>query len=60
MFSLFALDDPHIAVTHPGITQTNITAHYPKLIFAVIKNPMKLIFMKEILKLKILESHYIM
>ena len=35
-----------LAVTHPGITFTNITAHYPKLIFAIIKHPMKVIFMK--------------
>jgi NAD(P)-dependent dehydrogenase (short-subunit alcohol dehydrogenase family) len=35
-----------LAVCHPGITFTNITAHYPKLIFAVIKHPMKVIFMK--------------
>lgn len=35
-----------VSITHPGITFTNITAHYPKLIFAVIKYPMKLIFMK--------------
>ena len=34
-----------VAVTHPGITFTNITAHYPKPIFAIIKHPMKLIFM---------------
>ena len=34
-----------LAVCHPGITFTNITAHYPKLIFAVIKHPMKVIFM---------------
>ena len=33
-----------LAITHPGITFTNITAHYPKLIFAVIKHPMKVIF----------------
>ncbi len=48
MFSLFALDPEGetVAVTHPGITFTNITAHYPKLIFAVIKHPMKIIFMK--------------
>ena len=32
------------AVTHPGITFTNITAHYPRLIFAIIKYPMKIIF----------------
>lgn len=35
-----------LSVTHPGITLTNITSHYPKLIFALIKNPMKVIFMK--------------
>lgn len=38
--------DVSLSVTHPGITFTNITAHYPKLIFAVIKHPMKVIFMK--------------
>ena len=35
-----------LAVTHPGITFTNITAHYPPLLFALIKHPMKVIFMK--------------
>ncbi|MBE6538943.1 MAG: SDR family NAD(P)-dependent oxidoreductase [Ruminococcaceae bacterium] len=35
-----------LAVTHPGITFTGITNHYPKLIFALIKHPMKVIFMK--------------
>ncbi len=35
-----------LSVVHPGITFTNITAHYPKVIFAVIKHPMKIIFMK--------------
>lgn len=34
------------SLTHPGITFTGITAHYPRLIFAVIKHPMKVIFMK--------------
>ena len=34
------------AITHPGISFTGITAHYPKLIYAVIKYPMKVIFMK--------------
>ena len=34
-----------LSVTHPGITFTGITAHYPPLIFAVIKYPMKVIFM---------------
>ncbi len=50
MFSLIELfkneTDVSLAVTHPGITFTNITAHYPKLIFAIIKYPMKIIFMK--------------
>ena len=47
MFSLFGLDKDGntISVAHPGITLTNITAHYPKLIFAIIKHPMKVIFM---------------
>ena len=44
MFSLFALDG--VSVTHPGITQTNITAHYPRLIYAIIKYPMRVIFMR--------------
>jgi len=38
--------DVSLALTHPGISFTNITAHYPKLVFAVIKYPMKIIFMK--------------
>ncbi len=50
MFSLYELfkaeTDVTLSIVHPGITFTNITAHYPKLIFAVIKNPMKVIFMK--------------
>lgn len=49
MFSLYELfrspKDVSLSVTHPGITFTNITAHYPKLIFAIIKHPMKVIFM---------------
>ena len=49
MYSLFRLFEGEtkvrLAVTHPGITFTNITAHYPKVIFAVIKHPMKIIFM---------------
>lgn len=36
----------NLSIVHPGITFTNITAHYPKLIFAIIKYPMKIIFMK--------------
>ena len=50
MFSLFELfrgeGEAKLSVVHPGITFTNITAHYPKLIFAIIKHPMKVIFMK--------------
>jgi NAD(P)-dependent dehydrogenase (short-subunit alcohol dehydrogenase family) len=47
MFSLFDIEHSEcVSVTHPGITFTNITAHYPKLIFAIIKHPMKVIFMR--------------
>jgi len=50
MFSLYELfrgeTEVSLSVTHPGITFTNITAHYPKVIFALIKHPMKVIFMK--------------
>ena len=44
MFSLFELfkdeKELSLSVVHPGITFTGITAHYPKLIFALIKHPM--------------------
>ena len=33
-----------LAVVHPGVTYTNITAHYPPWLFAIIKHPMRLIF----------------
>ncbi len=49
MYSLYPLFEggrATLSVTHPGITFTNITAHYPKLVFALIKHPMKVIFMK--------------
>lgn len=48
MFSLYALygEEKGCAVTHPGITLTNITAHYPKWIYAIIRHPMKVLFMK--------------
>lgn len=48
MFSLTKLfeNTDNFSLVHPGITFTNITAHYPKLIFAIIKNPMKIIFIK--------------
>ncbi len=46
LIELFAEErEASLAVVHPGITFTNITSHYPKLIFALIKHPMKLIFM---------------
>ena len=46
MYSLASLGSGTVEIAHPGITFTNITAHYPKLIFAIIKHPMKVIFMK--------------
>lgn len=49
MFSLYELfkneDKASLSIAHPGITFTNITAHYKRLVFALIKHPMKLIFM---------------
>lgn len=49
MFSLYELfreeTEVTLSVCHPGITLTNITAHYPKWIFTLIKHPMKVIFM---------------
>ncbi|MBR3909119.1 MAG: SDR family NAD(P)-dependent oxidoreductase [Clostridia bacterium] len=47
-FSLFGLfkNDKTLSIVHPGITFTNITNHYPKFVFALIKHPMKIIFMK--------------
>lgn len=48
-FSLYELfegeNDVTLSIVHPGITLTNITAHYPKIIFSIIKYPMKVIFM---------------
>ncbi len=46
-FALYELfnSDNALSIVHPGITFTNITNHYPKLIFAIIKHPMKIIFM---------------
>ena len=39
---------PHVdfAVAHPGITVTNITNHYPKWLYAIIRRPMQILFMK--------------
>ncbi len=52
-YLMYALDrlfaeetDVTLAVTHPGISFTGITDHYPKPIFMIIKHPMKIIFMK--------------
>lgn len=48
MFSLYELfrneDKVKLSVVHPGVTFTNITNHYPKLIYTLIKYPMKLLF----------------
>lgn len=43
MFSL--IEEKAVCVIHPGIAVTGITGHYPKFIYALIKYPMKLIFM---------------
>lgn len=47
-FALFGLfnSDKTLSIVHPGITFTNITNHYPKFVFMLIKHPMKIIFMK--------------
>jgi NAD(P)-dependent dehydrogenase (short-subunit alcohol dehydrogenase family) len=37
--------DVTLSVVHPGIAFTNITAHYPKWLFYIIKHPMKILFM---------------
>lgn len=44
LFEHFKCNDT-LSIVHPGITFTNITAHYPKLVYVFIKHPMKLIFM---------------
>ena len=48
MYELFRdkneVGDVRLAIVHPGITFTNITAHYPPWLFAIIKYPMKIIF----------------
>jgi NAD(P)-dependent dehydrogenase (short-subunit alcohol dehydrogenase family) len=48
MYSLWGLEEysSSVAIAHPGIAVTNITAHFPKPLYAFIKYPMKLIFMK--------------
>ncbi len=47
LYELFKWENrASLSVVHPGITFTNITAHHPKWLFAVIKHPMKVIFMR--------------
>ncbi len=59
MYSLYNICENNLAIVHPGITFTGITNHYPKLIFAIIKNPMKIIFMKpKKAALSIIEGFY--
>ena len=45
-FFALAAEGKSVSVTHPGISFTGITAHYPKFIFSLIRHPMKIIFMK--------------
>ncbi len=49
MFALYELfreeREATLSVVHPGVTFTGITAHYPPWLFAIIKHPMKWIFM---------------
>ena len=45
-FALQKLSDGDVSIAPPGITFTGITNPYPTLIFALIKHPMKVIFMK--------------
>ena len=48
MFSLYELfkyeKQVKLSICHPGITYTNITSHYPSIINAIIKYPMKVVF----------------
>ena len=46
LYKLFSNEQELLSIVHPGITFTGITNHYPKMIFALIKYPMKIIFMK--------------
>ncbi len=49
MFSLFELfkNQPtaRLSITHPGISGTNITSNYPKILLPIIKLGMKIIYM---------------
>ena len=45
MYELFKNENSvKLSVVHPGVTFTNITNHYPKMIYALIKYPMKIFF----------------
>ena len=44
MAELFKNKKVKSSITHPGITSTNMTNHYPKFIYALIKYPMKVLF----------------
>lgn len=45
-FELFkSFPQKHLAITHPGITLTRITDHFPKWIFPVMKPIMRVVFM---------------
>lgn len=50
MYSHFELLKKHpqvsLSVTHPGITLTGITGHYPKWLYVIIKPLMRVFFMK--------------
>ena len=45
-YSLLDMSQGDVIIAHPGITFTGITNHYPPFLFALIKHPMKIIFMK--------------
>lgn len=42
---LEGVKDVTLSVVHPGITLTGITDHYPKWLYAIIRHPMKILFM---------------
>lgn len=44
MFELFEGSKVNLSVVHPGITLTNMTNHYPKLINPIVKLGIKLLF----------------
>ncbi len=50
MFALWELMEQQtgvrLTIAHPGLTVTNMTAHFPKALYAVMKGPMTVLFMK--------------